>query len=428
MCLRWIARHARREGSPGSTQHVDELRAEMASNPKPLDFIALLSLREFDAESVGLPGSGYLSFFYDVERARGAFWPEAAGSWRVFYIPDGELVAEERDDTQMFRRTSLCFEPQYTLPADIRAETGDSDLHIHGSDEYELLHQALLGADDRMRHQISGPPVEVQHGLFQQCQLASHGVDCGTPSDLLDPRVPELLPGIKDWRLLFQIDCDQLGPGFMWGDSGRLYFCVQEQHLRGLDLSKSWVRSAVLLTIERLLVPVGREYTRPGGVMVFLAWFVVAQVACRKECDPLLDFCPLQCIDEDGDGIPILPRVGPEFEVQCPAPDRDCDDYDVERFPGNPEVAYDRIDQDCDRFDLVDVDGDGFPGIARADWETQTRATGDLAEWPDGVPDGSSEPPRDSTLDCDDEVSAVHPGAPEIGRDGIDSDCDLDDG
>ena len=31
-------------------------------------------------------------------------------------------------------------------------------------------------------------------------------------------------------------------------------------------------------------------------------------------------------------------------------------------FPGAAEIPYDGIDQDCDGFDLVDSDGDGFEG------------------------------------------------------------------
>ena len=104
----------------------------------------------------------------------------------------------------------------------------------------------------------------------------------------------------------------------------------------------------------------------------------------------------------------------------CPS-DIDCDDRDPERTPGKDEVAYDRIDQDCDpdRADLVDVDGDGFPGISRSDWETIMRESGDVAAWPTDVPDG-----RDSsTFDCDDGASVVFPGAADPVDDGVDQDC-----
>lgn len=145
---------------------------------------------------------------------------------------------------------------------------------------------------------------------------------------------------------------------------------------------------------------------------MILAWLL----ACNQ-MDTGDGFTP-RCLDVDGDGVAILPLDG------CPAPERDCDDHDPQRFPGNDEVPYDRVDQDCDEAgaDLVDVDEDGFPGIARSEWEAITRdpSTWHLAEWPIGVADGNDA----STLDCDDESEVVYPGADDAPDDGVDQDCD----
>jgi len=54
--------------------------------------------------------------------------------------------------------------------------------------------------------------------------------------------------------------------------------------------------------------------------------------------------------DDDGDGYA-------EYE-------KDCDDTDPDSFPGGVEVPYDDVDQDCDGYDVVDVDLDGFRGGA----------------------------------------------------------------
>ncbi|MCK6528038.1 putative metal-binding motif-containing protein [Myxococcota bacterium] len=86
--------------------------------------------------------------------------------------------------------------------------------------------------------------------------------------------------------------------------------------------------------------------------------------------------------DDDGDGVS---EAG-----------GDCDDADPTVSPGAVEVAYDGVDQDCDGRDLVDADGDGFPG--------------------GGGPD------------CDDTDPAVAPGAEDLAGDGLDSDCDGTDG
>ena len=73
----------------------------------------------------------------------------------------------------------------------------------------------------------------------------------------------------------------------------------------------------------------------------------------------------------------------------------DCDDTDPDAFPGNTEVPYDGVDNDCDGADLTDVDGDGFDGGANGE-------------------------------DCDDADDQVNPDAAEICDDIVDNDCDGD--
>ena len=93
--------------------------------------------------------------------------------------------------------------------------------------------------------------------------------------------------------------------------------------------------------------------------------------------------------DLDGDGYPAREAGG-----------TDCDDTDPAVYPGVEEIPYDGIDQDCARGDLNDLDGDGVIGAA---------AGGE---------------------DCDDTDASVFPGNPELdlGTDGIDNDCDGEDG
>ncbi|MFG6686142.1 PQQ-dependent sugar dehydrogenase [Mariniflexile sp. HNIBRBA6329] len=92
-----------------------------------------------------------------------------------------------------------------------------------------------------------------------------------------------------------------------------------------------------------------------------------------NDCDPLT----LDTVDADGDGVNS---------------DTDCDDNQPLAYPGNTEILYDGIDNDCDPLTLDTVDADG-----------------------DGV---------NSDIDCDDNQPLAYPGNTEVLYDGIDNDCD----
>jgi uncharacterized protein YwqG len=74
-----------------------------------------------------------------------------------------------------------------------------------------------------------------------ECQLASNGIDCGNPSSYQNEQIKNLEAGAKDWRLLLQIDTDDEGPGWMWGDVGRVYFWVKQHDLESLRFDDAWL-------------------------------------------------------------------------------------------------------------------------------------------------------------------------------------------
>jgi hypothetical protein len=80
--------------------------------------------------------------------------------------------------------------------------------------------------------------------------------------------------------------------------------------------------------------------------------------------------------------------------------DNDCDDNDENVNPGETEIPYNDIDDDCADGDEVDQDNDGFPSNAA----------------------------EGGTPDCNDLDETINPDAEEVLGDGVDQNCDGVDG
>jgi MYXO-CTERM domain-containing protein len=118
----------------------------------------------------------------------------------------------------------------------------------------------------------------------------------------------------------------------------------------------------------------------------------------------------------------------------------DCDDTNADVNPGEEEIAYDGLDNDCEDGDLTDVDGDGEDAEAAGggdcdDTDTETSSSG--TETADGADDDCDDIVDEGTEyydddgdgyteyggDCDDTSADVEPDADED-CDGVDQDCD----
>ena len=97
-------------------------------------------------------------------------------------------------------------------------------------------------------------------------------------------------------------------------------------------------------------------------------------------------------IDADGDGLEDDPWY-------------DCDDSNAAVNPEIAEIPYDGIDQDCNIYDLCDLDSDGYGFV-------------------ESLNPGICESGADDLLDCDDVNPQIHPGIEEVPDDGLDNDCD----
>lgn len=216
---------------------------------RPLHFLAqfdLSRLRDFSCAS-DLPGSGRLSFFYDAEDQPWGFDPQDVGGWRVVYDdePVDRLVGLSNPDGEHeeieFPCCSVTYEEVFSIPGGESPLIEDIGMPDDVLDLYfDFLESQFLCADDDPCHRLFGHAQPIQGDMQLECQLASNGVYVGNPQGYENPRVSELKAGAKDWRLLLQLGTDD-NAGMMWGDMGRLYFCIRESDLKDARFQNAWL-------------------------------------------------------------------------------------------------------------------------------------------------------------------------------------------
>jgi hypothetical protein len=85
-------------------------------------------------------------------------------------------------------------------------------LDAAASDRYCGIRSYLSFGDEPASHKVLGHPDPIQGPVEEDCEH-------------LEPQ-----PGGSPWRVLLQVDSDER-LGMMWGDAGRLYFCLREDDL-----------------------------------------------------------------------------------------------------------------------------------------------------------------------------------------------------
>ncbi len=140
-----------------------------------------------------------------------------------------------------------------------------------------------------------------------------------------------------------------------------------------------------------------------------------------NDCDGVVDGADAMAqwyLDLDGDGFgdaTTTPISSCEPQPMRVLRTGDCDDGDASRRPGANDPC-DRIDNDCDG--EIDESGLRFPFYADSDSDGFGDANGIIVfacEQPSGAAAQAG--------DCDDDLGASFPGAPEL-CDGMDNDCD----
>ena len=220
---------------------------------RPLSFLAQFNCAElapFDTEGL-LPKTGVLSFFYEMESMRWGFDPKDAGCARVFWFEDISALAPAQIPEDLER--------DFRFPMlNIAMESGTS--HIDGQDfriyheddlDWEVMEDILeeLGIEDPENcSKLLGWPNLIQGSMMVECEFASRGYYLGNPEGWAEipqeERESKTLTSLEDWRLLFQLDTvESAEDGFelMFGDCGRIYFCIKKEDLLARRFDRVWL-------------------------------------------------------------------------------------------------------------------------------------------------------------------------------------------
>jgi uncharacterized protein YwqG len=185
------------------------LRRRVERRTAALDFLVQIRCDELPIGSVpaGWPRTGMLWVFYDAANQPWGGARETDGA-RVFHLaepgPLQRMAGPHAEARPGFRPCRIRPVMSWTVPEQlIPMDTDD-----------EALVEAYL---EEVCAPINGDPSGVVHRMFGHGQWIQDDVTGGEP-----PR-----------RLLLQIDSDDGsdGPGWMWGDAGRLYFTMTDQEL-----------------------------------------------------------------------------------------------------------------------------------------------------------------------------------------------------
>lgn len=200
-----------------------------------------------DAVLASLPGEGLLLFFYDAKEQPWGFRPADGDGWKVLHVagptpPLRSAVPPPDLPIRPFQPQALQLSLEDTLPGwespvltRLGMTTGERDRYFALTDQ--LRQRSPAGPS----HRIDGYPEPIQGDDMElECQLASNGLDVGTPAGYNHPRAPALRRGRGDWRLLLQLDSDDTA-GMMWGDVGRLYFWIRLPDLRARRFDRVWL-------------------------------------------------------------------------------------------------------------------------------------------------------------------------------------------
>ncbi len=212
------------------------------SNGRPMAFLAQLNLAELAKvhKYEWLGNEGTLLFFYDVEEMPWGFDPKDRGKWNVLLQRNPNAHIEFPEDLN----ESLRLEEKHLQPTlvSLFPDADHPAVDALGLTDEEIdLYIEITSPSDKVLHQVGGFPSPIQgNNMELESQLASNGIYLGDSKGYQSVEAKKLGAGAKDWHLLFQFDSDD-DIDVMWGDSGTIYFWVQEQKSMQNEFDNCWL-------------------------------------------------------------------------------------------------------------------------------------------------------------------------------------------
>lgn len=206
---------------------------------RPLTFLCQINLAEvydFPFTNKFLPKAGILSFFYDVEEEPSGLDAGDRHGWCVYYFAQQLKVTHcEKSEGETIPCYQVHFVEESSYPDAVSNEAEKLDRRECA--EYDRF---MDGCYEKMPyHRLFGHPQLVLNDFFEECEIASRGLELQAVLD--DPYLAkDISSACKKWMLLLQLDSDERVQ-FRWGDGGSIYFCIEEEALKHHDFSNVWL-------------------------------------------------------------------------------------------------------------------------------------------------------------------------------------------
>ncbi|MBN2176040.1 MAG: DUF1963 domain-containing protein [Demequinaceae bacterium] len=215
----------------------------------PLSLVAQIRLDPLHGATtvLGLPATGLLSFFYDIEGQAWGFDPTDRGSFAVVYTedPEASIAADfpaDLADEWRLPAVALNTEPTVTLPSPMAMDFPSRNLTDQEDEEWG---EALIDLANELgwaeRSLLGGHPDLIQGDMALECEIVAHaGVPAGDAQAYRDPRLEEWKAGAGEWVHLLQVASEE-DAGLMWGDSGCLYFWMCRDDIEAGRFDRAWM-------------------------------------------------------------------------------------------------------------------------------------------------------------------------------------------